>query len=117
MFFSLNKKFIYTISAFFILISVIFLYAFYLINLSKIQEEQKNTISRNQQYVEMLYENISLRKELAQIVRQNSNIQPSSKLQELIEANQLNAQQEQISQERKHQKELGLSFRITDIRD
>ena len=110
MFFSLNKKFIYTISAFFILISVIFLYAFYLINLSKIQEEQKNTISRNQQYVEMLYENISLRKELAQIVRQNSNIQPSSKLQELIKANQLNAQQEQISQERKRTEDMLQSY-------
>ena len=105
MFFSLNKKFIYTISVFFIFISVIFLYAFYILNLSKIQEEQKNTISRNQQYIEMLYENINLRKELVQIGKQNPAIKFSTKIKELTQSAQLNAQQEQISQERQRAEE------------
>ena len=100
MFFSLNKKFIYTISLFFIIISVIFLYAFYVINLSKTQEEQKSVISRNQQYIEILYEHITLRKELASLEANYPQIRFSKKLKELTKSTQLNAKQEQISQER-----------------
>lgn len=67
MFFSLNKKVIYTIAAFFIAISIIFLYSFYIAYGNKIQNEQINIFQRNQQYLEMLYENINLRKRLSQI--------------------------------------------------
>ena len=54
MFFSLNKKFIYTIAIFFIFTAVLFVYTFYIVYGSKIQEEQKSTILRNQQYLELL---------------------------------------------------------------
>ena len=101
MFFSLNKKFIYSISLFFIFISLIFLYTFYVLNLSKIQEEQRAVISRNQQYIEMLYENITLRNELAQIEQDYPTHNFSHKIKELTKATQLNAKQQQISQERK----------------
>lgn len=68
MFFSLNKKFIYTITLFFIFTAVIFVYTFYIVYGNKIQEEQKSTILRNQQYLELLYENINLRKDLYQVI-------------------------------------------------
>ena len=106
MFFSLNKKFIYTISLFFIFTSVIFLYAFYSINLSKTQEEQKSIVSRNQQYIEILYENITLRKELASIENNHPQIKFSNKIKELTKSSQLNAKQEQISQERQRAEEV-----------
>lgn len=67
MFFSLNKKLIYTITVFFLFTSLIFIYAFYILNANKIREEQKSAIARNQQYIELLYQNISLRKELSDI--------------------------------------------------
>ena len=69
MFFSLNKKFIYTIAIFFIFTAVLFVYTFYIVYGSKIQEEQKSTILRNQQYLELLYENINLRKDLSRLIR------------------------------------------------
>lgn len=110
MFFSLNKKFIYTISFFFIIVSVIFLYTFYIINLSKTQEEQKSVISRNQQYIEILYENIALRKELAGLEENYPQIQFSKKIKELTKSSQLNAKQEQISQERQRADEVIKSY-------
>lgn len=68
MFFSLNKKFIYTVTIFFLFTAIIFVYTFYIVYGNKIQEEQKSTILRNQQYLELLYENITLRKDLSKIV-------------------------------------------------
>lgn len=74
MFFSLNKKFLYTIAIFFLFTAIIFVYTFYIVYGNKIQEEQKSTILRNQQYLELLYENINLRKELHNYsIAQNSN--------------------------------------------
>lgn len=51
MFFSLNKKFLYTIAAFFIIAAVIFLSTFYNVYYNKILEEQRTTFARNQQYI------------------------------------------------------------------
>ena len=110
MFFSLNKKFIYTISLFFIIISAIFLYTFYRVNLSQIQEKQKSVISRNQQYIEILYENITLRKELAALAEQNPEIIFSPKIETLTQNAQLNATQKQISQERQRSDEIIKSY-------
>ena len=64
MFFSLNKKFLYTIAAFFIIAAVIFLSTFYNVYYNKILEEQRTTFARNQQYISLLYENIRLQKKL-----------------------------------------------------
>lgn len=64
MFFSLNKKFLYTIAAFFIIAAVIFLSTFYNVYYNKILEEQRTTFARNQQYISLLYENIRLQKSL-----------------------------------------------------
>ena len=48
MFFSLNKKFLYTIAVFFIIAAVIFLSTFYNVYYNKILEEQRTTFARNQ---------------------------------------------------------------------
>lgn len=64
MFLSLNKKFLYPISVFFIIAATIFFSTFYNVYYNKIIEEQRSIFARNQQYITLLYENIRLQKEL-----------------------------------------------------
>ena len=63
MFFSLNKKIFYIISIFFIIASIIFILSFYIVYGGKIQEDQRAVFRRNQQYLQLLSENIYLRKQ------------------------------------------------------
>lgn len=74
MFVSLNKKFIYTIVIFFAITAMIFLYSFYLTYGIRFQNELKANISRNQQYINLLYENNLMRKKLIQIAQQHPQI-------------------------------------------
>ena len=60
MFVSLNKKIIYSILFFFIISSLIFIYTFYIVYGNRIQEELRSNIQRNQQYIDLLYQNINL---------------------------------------------------------
>ncbi len=110
MFFSLNKKLIYTISTFFLFTSLIFSYSFYLINIDKLQEQQKSVTLRNQQYMEQLIENTSLRKALTEIKHQNPHLRLPPELKKLIESSQLTINQEKISQERKKMDEILKSY-------
>lgn len=106
MFFSLNKKFIYTIAVFFLFTAALFVYTFYNIYGSRMQEEQKSTFLRNQQYVEILYQNVSLRKELENLVA-DKHIKINSEVLALLNNNRdLNSQQEEISIERKRTAEI-----------
>lgn len=106
MFFSLNKKFIYTISIFFLFTAALFVYTFYNVYGSKMQEEQKSTFLRNQQYIEILYQNVSLRKELENLTL-NKDVKLSNELQSLLHSNKdLNSQQEEISMEKKRATEI-----------
>ena len=101
MFFSLNKKLIYTISLFFIIASIIFTYAFYLINGNKIREEQTSSIRRNQQYLEILYEHNTLRNTLSQLKQEHPEIEIPESLLLSLKTPTLTITQEQISQERR----------------
>ena len=74
MFVSLNKKIIYSIITLFIFTSLVFSFAFYKVYINKIQEEQIQTIQRNQQYINVLYRNIRLNKELNLILAANPKI-------------------------------------------
>ena len=74
MFFSLNKRFFITIIAFLILCSGIFLIIFDSTIGKKIQAEHSNIVNRNQYVIELLNENISLRKKI-------SHLQPETKIQ------------------------------------
>lgn len=99
MFFSLNKKFIYTIAIFFLFTAIIFVYTFYIVYGNKIQEEQKSTILRNQQYLELLYENINLRKDLSKIINAGHENLLSSENDYLKSGHLIKDKQEELSRE------------------
>lgn len=100
MFFSLNKKFLYTIALFFLFTAIIFVYTFYIVYGNKIQEEQKSTILRNQQYLELLYENITLRKDLNDIVTSvHKDLASKEKFSYANDNQDLKKKQEELSRE------------------
>lgn len=106
MFFSLNKKFIYTIALFFLFTAALFVFTFYNIYGSKLQEEQRSTFLRNQQYIELLYENINLRNALDNIITTNK-IPSGEKLNNLLKNKKdIRSQQEELSLERKKTAEM-----------
>lgn len=84
MFISLNKKFIYAICSFFIITSIVFLYAFYQIYGLQVQEELQNNISRNQEYINLLYENKNLKKELQKTSSQNTKTENEKEVEKAI---------------------------------
>ena len=106
MFISLNRKIIYSILLLFLITSVIFVYTFYLIYGSKIQEEQIYNIQRNQQYIDLLYKNINLSKEIRHIVSSYPQIKINEDIKSSISSvaneqkqfDQLAAEQKQITQ-------------------
>ena len=106
MFVSLNRKIIYSILLLFLITSVIFVYTFYLIYGTKIQEEQLYNIQRNQQYIDLLYKNINTSKELRRIVTDNPHIKIDPAVRSSIfssnneqkQFDQLTAEQKQISE-------------------
>ena len=83
MFISLNKKFIYTIAAFFLFTAILFIYTFYIIYGIRFQEELKSNINRNKHYMEMLNENNTLRQEIFKIIEDNPNIKTSDEIKNL----------------------------------
>lgn len=106
MFVSLNKKFIYTIVIFFIFMSLIFLYSFYQTYGMKFQEELQSNIARNQEYVNLLYENNNLKKELANLAKNN----PDIKLSSTVHKKNPLALENTISREKKRILELQKSY-------
>jgi signal transduction histidine kinase len=96
MFFSLNKRFFITIISFLIICSGIFFIIFDNTIDKKIQTERSSIISRNQYVIELLNENISLRKKI-------SHLQPETKVQ-------LTSKQEELSREQKLNEELIQSY-------
>lgn len=111
MFFSLNKKFIYTLALFFIFTAIIFVYTFYIVYGSKIQEEQKSTILRNQQYIELLYENINLRKDINRLI--NSGHQKDISQENISSAkdeNNLQEKQAELGRERQRANQIAQNY-------
>lgn len=74
MFVSLNRKIIYSIVALFLITSLIFVYTFYIIYGNKIQEDQRYSIQRNQQYIDLLFKNIVVSKEFRHVLENNPHI-------------------------------------------
>lgn len=89
MFFSLNKKFFVSIIAFLLLCAGIFLIIFDNTIGKKIASEHNKIITRNQYVIELLNENITLRKNLINL-KPESPLQISGKLEELTREQQLN---------------------------
>jgi len=100
MFFSLNKKFFFTISFFFFLTAAIFFVLFDGVIGKKIRAEHSNIITRNQYVIELLNENILLRKKL-------NDYLPSE--QQNIAEN-LTQKQEELTRERRLNEELNQNY-------
>ena len=64
MFLSLNRKILYSIFSLFLISTIVFTSTFYIAYSSKIEKDQKASISRNLQYADLLHRNILLTKEL-----------------------------------------------------
>ena len=104
MFVSLNRKIIYSILLLFLATSIIFVYTFYLIYGSKIQEEQINNIQRNQQYIDLLYRNINMSKELRQIIIKHPKITIDENIRKNIVI--LQSEEERLNQLASEQKKI-----------
>ncbi len=100
MFFSLNKKFFFTILAFFLLSAGIFLIIFDGTIGKKIRSEHTHLTSRNQYVIELLNENIALRKKINNLLPENT--------QQLTES--LTQKQQELSTERKLNEELNQNY-------
>lgn len=100
MFFSLNKKFFFTIFAFFLLSTGIFIIIFDNSIGKKIRSEHSNIITRNQYVIELLNENVTLRKKLNQLEQKNPAIFSDS----------LTQKQEELARERKLNEELNQNY-------
>lgn len=100
MFFSLNKKFFFTILAFFLLTAGIFLIIFDGIVGKKIRAEHSSIITRNQYVIELLNENITLRNTI-------NTLQPEEQHKTSVS---LSEKQEELSKERRLNEELNQSY-------
>ena len=111
MFVSLNRKIIYSILLLFLITSVIFVYTFYLVYGNKIQEEQLYSIQRNQQYIELLYRNINMSKELRQILAVHPEIiTDDTSLKNLYSTSSEEERMAQLANEQKKIAEISESF-------
>ena len=99
MFVSLNKKFFFTIFIFLLLTASIFLIIFDGVIGQKIRAEHSHIITRNQYVIELLNENIALRKKI-------NTLQPT----ELQTYDNLSQKQEELSRERLLNEELNQNY-------
>lgn len=100
MFFGLNKKFFFTIIAFLLLTAGIFVIIFDGVIGKKIRTEHSDIITRNQYVIELLNENIALRKRL-------NKLNPE-KFQ--ITSENLSKMQEELTRERRLNEELNQNY-------
>lgn len=100
MFFSLNKKIFLTIFVFFLLSAGIFILILDDTIGKKIRAEHSGVISRNQYVIELLHENISLRKRIDELLPENT-----AQISDL-----LNEKQEELTRERKLNEELNQNY-------
>lgn len=100
MFFSLNKKFFVTVLAFFFISAGIFIIIFDGIVGKKIRSEHNSLVSRNQYVIELLNENVTLRKKI-------NKLEPEKTPQIAMTISQ---KQEELSLERKLNEELNQNY-------
>lgn len=74
MFFSLNKKILYSLLAFLLVVAGLFFLIFINLYSQKLQDSQNNIYMRNQYVVDLLYDNINLQKQLIEIAEKNPHI-------------------------------------------
>ena len=74
MFFSLSKKILYSLIAFLFLIALLFLSIFINLYSQKIADNQNTIYMRNEYVLNLLYDNIRLKKQIAEIGKNHPNI-------------------------------------------
>ena len=104
MYFSLNKKIFYTVFVLFIFMAVLFLSMFLSIYSKKYMEDRNTVFLRNQYVLELLYENIALRREISE---DKINLSEASK--EAISGD-LGQKQEELSREQKLSQDLQQNY-------
>ena len=104
MYFSLNKKIFYTVFVLLIFMAILFLTIFLNIYGKKYQEDQNSILLRNQYVMELLYENIALRREVA-----DSKLKLSEESREALSGD-LGQKQEELSREQNLNKELQKTY-------
>ena len=108
MFISLNKKILISIIAFLIFIIGIFFAIFLTFYSQHIEEGQNQIYLRNQYVVDLLYDNINLRKKLREIAVLYPNIARSNQLQSISQG--LNLTQKELSNEQRLNEELRKNY-------
>lgn len=95
MYFSLNKKIFYTVFALMVFMAVLFLTLFFNIYSKKYQEDRNTIFLRNEYVMELLHENIALRRELS-----NAQIKLTEEGRNVLSGD-LGEKQKELSRERK----------------
>lgn len=108
MFFSLNKKILYTLGAFVLLVTIVFFIFFISLYRQKIQDNQDSIYMRNQYVVNLLYDNVAYQNQLAEISEAYPEIADKFNLHKFEE--KMSAAQEELSNEQKLNAELRKNY-------
>lgn len=108
MFISLNKKILISIIIFLIFITGTFFAIFINFYAQRLEEGQNQIYMRNQYVVDLLFDNINLRKSLREIAQQNPKMAKSQQLQSIAQG--LNLTQEELSNEQQLNEELKKNY-------
>ena len=108
MFFSVNKKILYSLLVFLIILVGIFFVIFINLYSQKLQDNQNSIYMRNQYVVDLLYENIRLQKELQNITVEYPQIKESLNVRTVSQ--KLNRTEQELSREQKLNAELQKNY-------
>ena len=108
MFISLNKKILISIIIFLVFITGTFFAIFLTFYAQRLEEGQNQIYMRNQYVVDLLFDNINLRKDLREIAEKYPNLVKSQRLQSISQG--LNLTQKELSNERQLNEELKKNY-------
>lgn len=108
MFISLNKKILISIIIFLVFITGTFFAIFFTFYVQRLEEGQNQIYMRNQYVVDLLFDNINLRKDLREIAEKYPHLLKSQRLQAISQG--LNLTQEELSNEQRLNEELKKNY-------
>ena len=108
MFISLNKKILYSILVFLFVITCLFFLIFINFYARNLKDRQNSLYLRNQYVVDLLYDNISLQKQLAEIYEKYPNALPQYRLQSASQG--IDLTQKELSKEQQLNAELQKNY-------
>lgn len=108
MFISLNKKILYSILGFLLIIICLFFVIFINFYASNLQDRQNSLYLRNQYVVDLLYDNISLQKTLAEVYEKYPEALPNYRSQKVTQG--IDLTQKELSKEQQLNAELQKNY-------